>query len=498
MALHSFCRIQRVSRPGSCIRYMSRQSSGPTFPLICVFGATGTGKTKLSVQLAHHLNGEIISADSIQVYKGLDIISNKATIEERQGIPHHFLDCLASDEQLTMPEFRSQSIELIQGLHAAGKTPIVVGGTHYYVEGLMTKTASDVIASQRQDKPLASIEHRHELDELEAMPTDEMYRLLSEHDPQSAQRLHPNNRRKIQRSLEVLQQTGRSQSEALSEAESSINELRYTPTICFWVDCRDPVLQQRLVKRIDTMESLGLRQELFQTLASLILGDEPTTARALHARLRQLDFTAGVLQAIGFKEYLDVFKHVIESGWLDGKVRHSDLDWEQLDAILSQPRGCKLLDKGRQAMNQATIKYAKRQTAWIRNRLLIEREGLYVYKVDSSKPNKWQDVVWSRVVAILDSFHQGNPMPGEPLKARKTWEDKLEEWQVFECSICQRSFHGQTPYKAHMESKQHKKRAAAHRKRQQQQANAEEVRALRQAKKASLAGSATAISNDNS
>jgi tRNA dimethylallyltransferase len=86
-------------------------------PLVCVIGATGTGKTKLSVQLAKHLNGEIISADSIQVYRGLDIASNKATIEEQQGVPHHFLGCLEPGYQLTMPEFRTQSIELISQMH---------------------------------------------------------------------------------------------------------------------------------------------------------------------------------------------------------------------------------------------------------------------------------------------------------------------------------------------------------------------------------------------
>lgn len=121
-------------------------SSASRLPLICIFGATATGKTKLSVQLARFLGGEIISADSMQVsktvasllfalnmlqaYRGLDIATNKATEEERQGVPHHFLDVLEPSQQLTMPEFRSESISLINEMHARGKVTISFTALH--------------------------------------------------------------------------------------------------------------------------------------------------------------------------------------------------------------------------------------------------------------------------------------------------------------------------------------------------------------------------------
>ena len=113
-------RLRRLVEINPKTLLMSMTSSN-FVPLVCVIGATGTGKTKLSVQLAHHLDGEIISADSIQVYRGLDIASNKATIEEQQGVPHHFLDCLEPGYQLTMPEFRAQSVELISQMHRRQK-----------------------------------------------------------------------------------------------------------------------------------------------------------------------------------------------------------------------------------------------------------------------------------------------------------------------------------------------------------------------------------------
>eukprot|EP00045_Choanoeca_perplexa_P017532 m.256313 g.256313 ORF g.256313 m.256313 type:complete len:498 (-) comp17563_c0_seq3:4290-5783(-) len=459
-------------------------------PLVCVIGATGTGKTKLSVELAQHLNGEIISADSIQVYKGLDIASNKATVEEQQGIPHHLLDCLEPGYQLTMPEFRTRSIELISKMHQHHKTPIVVGGTHYYVEALMTLSASDKLAEQKpQPSSKSAVVWAHELSArpLNERTTDELYALLSKHDPASAARLHPNNRRKIHRSLEILLQTGVPQSSALETQQNHPVVLRYQPTICFWVDSTEDVLNERLSKRIAKMEAQGLQRELFQTLAKLVLTETPSQPQQLIDQAEQLDYTQGVLQAIGFKEYAPLFQHVLGLGWLEGLVSGSVLDWEQLDTLLQDEQATVLLQQGREAMDRATIKYAKRQLAWIKNRLLKARDGLYVYRVDSSEPDRWDELVSPLVLRILESFHQGTPMPGLPLEPERTKEEKQSEWKVHACTLCNRSFHGSTAYQAHVNSKGHRRKQAGLAKRKQQAANAEEVRNARRAKQAASA-----------
>ena len=106
-------------------------------PLIVILGSTATGKSKLGIELAKKLNGEIISADSMQVYKGLDIITNKVTKEEQDLIKHHMIDLVIPPAEFTVVDFRDQALDIIQKLFAQNKVPIIVGGTNYYIESLL-------------------------------------------------------------------------------------------------------------------------------------------------------------------------------------------------------------------------------------------------------------------------------------------------------------------------------------------------------------------------
>jgi tRNA A37 N6-isopentenylltransferase MiaA len=175
----------------------------------------------------------------------------------------------------------------------------------------------------------------------------------------------------LDRSLEILLQTGQPQSAAIEAEQSCPSRLRYSPTVCFWVDSDESVLSERLSKRIFTMEARGLQRELFHTLATLVLTSSPSQGQELILRADQLDYTQGVLQAIGFKEYAPLFDHVLKQGWLEGCVEGDPLDWQQLEALLKDPTACMLQQQGRDAMDRATVKYAKRQLTWIKNRLLI-------------------------------------------------------------------------------------------------------------------------------
>jgi len=163
-------------------------------------GPTASGKTALSVQLAQALNGEIISVDSAQVFKGMDIGTAKPALKERGGIPHHLLDILDPAESFSTGQFRALALTLMDEISARGKIPILVGGTMLYF---------NVLNSGLAELPEANQEIRTRLDqELARLGKDALHQRLAEIDPESAARIHPNDPQRIQRALEVHEITG--------------------------------------------------------------------------------------------------------------------------------------------------------------------------------------------------------------------------------------------------------------------------------------------------
>ncbi|EDQ90839.1 uncharacterized protein MONBRDRAFT_31685 [Monosiga brevicollis MX1] len=458
-------------------------------PLICVFGATGTGKTKLSVQIAKHLGGEIISSDSIQVYKGLDIASNKATSEERQGIPHHFLDELQMDEQLTMPEFRDRALQLIKQMHQNNQVPVVVGGTHYYVESLMSVTASDLLES---DSETATAETKRTDAQIEvaAIPDDDLYNKLKLVDPASAARLHPREHRKLRRSLEIAMSTGTTQSALIKQEQALGSPLRFRPTLCFWA-----VLERRLAKRVDEMVAQGLVHEIFGFLATLVHREVVDTRQRPTRVLGQLNFQHGILQAIGFKEFLPLFEHVINRGWLEEVFASkkptivNQQAWQELDELLIQKPGSTLLAKGIEQVKVSTARYAKRQQTWIRNRLLRERDQLFVYKMDSSQPSTWEDTVWQPALQALKAMQAQDPLPGLALQPWPTATPVAEAPIEHTCSLCERSFYSTRDWESHLASRAHKKRIAGAKRREENERRRQAKRSAEASREATGADS---------
>nr|XP_033810295.1 tRNA dimethylallyltransferase isoform X2 [Geotrypetes seraphini] len=166
-----------------------------SLPLVVILGATGTGKSQLAAQLGQRLGGEIVSADSMQVYKGLDIITNKVNAEEERLCRHHmisFVDPLVTN--YTVADFRNKATALIEDIFARRKIPIIVGGTNYYIESLLWKFLIDTkeISNGDTSKPTTS-----RTLELEQLDGPELYRHLSQVDPQMASKLHPHDKRKL-------------------------------------------------------------------------------------------------------------------------------------------------------------------------------------------------------------------------------------------------------------------------------------------------------------
>jgi tRNA dimethylallyltransferase len=182
-------------------------------PAIFLMGPTASGKTALSVQLAQALNGEIISVDSAQVFKGMDIGTAKPSLEERAGIPHHLLDILDPSEVFSTGQFRDQALVLMNDIAARGKIPILVGGTMLYFNalnnGLATLPAANQAIREKLDKELA------------LLGKERLHQRLAKIDPESAARIHPNDPQRIQRALEVYEITGRSLTSFFKESQST-------------------------------------------------------------------------------------------------------------------------------------------------------------------------------------------------------------------------------------------------------------------------------------
>ncbi|XP_028629670.1 tRNA dimethylallyltransferase isoform X2 [Grammomys surdaster] len=182
-----------------------------TLPLVVILGATGTGKSTLALQLGQRLGGEIVSADSMQVYEGLDIITNKVSAQEQKMCQHHmmsFVDPLVTS--YTVVDFRNRATALIEDIFARDKIPIVVGGTNYYIESLLWKV---LVTTKPQEMGTRQADDRKA--ELEKEDGHELHKRLSQVDPEMAAKLHPHDKRKVARSLQVFEETGISHSEFL-------------------------------------------------------------------------------------------------------------------------------------------------------------------------------------------------------------------------------------------------------------------------------------------
>ena len=230
------------------------EQTGGRPPLVIITGPTAVGKTALSVKLAKQLNGEIISADSMQVYRYMDIGSAKVTREEMDGVPHHLIDVLDPREEFNVVTFQRMAREALQGIYARGHLPIIAGGTGFYIQALLydidfTETDEDT-------------SFRKELEEkAETEGSGVLHRMLAEVDPESAAAIHANNVKRVIRALEFYKQTG-TRISAHNERE---RQKKSPYQFFYYVLTTDrPVLYERIDRRVDLMMEQGLVEEVRQ------------------------------------------------------------------------------------------------------------------------------------------------------------------------------------------------------------------------------------------
>lgn len=275
--------------------------------VLAVCGPTASGKTQLGVELAEYYGGEVISADSMQIYKGMDIASAKPTAEEMRGIPHHLIDFLNMGTAFSAAEYVELANEKIRDILSRGKLPIIVGGTGLYIDSLL----NNVKFSEAKEDP----EYRRSLYEFaEKNGNSALYDKLLEADAEAAENIHMNNLVRVVRALEVIRVTGRKFSEL--KAESRSEESPYDSLIIGLNAADRSVLYNRIDMRVDDMASRGLIEEARALWSS---GGMKTAANA-----------------IGYKELIPYFENA------------APLE-ECIDKIKQESR-----------------RYAKRQLTWFR------------------------------------------------------------------------------------------------------------------------------------
>ncbi|MEV5414386.1 tRNA (adenosine(37)-N6)-dimethylallyltransferase MiaA [Thermopolyspora sp. NPDC052614] len=234
-------------------------------PVLAVIGPTAAGKSDLGVDLALRLGGEIINADSMQLYEGMDIGTAKLTWAERRGVPHHLLDVWPVTKTASVAEYQRAARRIIDDLRAAGKAPILVGGS-----GLYIRAALDDLDFPGTDP---AIRARLEA-ELHRSGPGPLYRRLAERDPRAAEAILPSNGRRIVRALEVIELSGRPFSARMPSYEAIY------PSVQIGLEVPRPELDERIALRVERMWRAGLVDEV-RRLADAGLADGITAARAL-------------------------------------------------------------------------------------------------------------------------------------------------------------------------------------------------------------------------
>ena len=217
--------------------------------VLVICGPTASGKTALSVACAKAFNGEIISADSMLVYKGLDIGTAKPTIEERQGIPHHLIDVVSPMQSFSVSDYEALALPIVEDLLAKGKMPIICGGTGFYINSILYKSQFGNVGANEEIR--AYYEKMAEEKGKEAV-----YAVLMEKDPASAKKLHPNDLKRVIRALEIIEVTGKPKS---AQQDTPIPRF---PFLSVSINFPRETLYNRINLRVEEMFRQGLLEEV--------------------------------------------------------------------------------------------------------------------------------------------------------------------------------------------------------------------------------------------
>ncbi|MCX7657747.1 MAG: tRNA (adenosine(37)-N6)-dimethylallyltransferase MiaA, partial [Oscillospiraceae bacterium] len=237
-------------------------------PILVIAGPTASGKTALAIELAILYDGEIISADSMQIYKGMDIATAKPTKEEMKGIPHHLMGFLDRDKDFSVADYLALAREKIAEISNKGKLPVIAGGTGLYISSLLDNVKFD-------QSPGKSEIREKLLKETQELGREAMLQRLFEVDEETAKTLHPNNINRIIRALEVYELTGIKMSE--HKTMSRCEESPYNACVIGLNFAQRELLYDRINKRVDIMVQKGLLEEAFANMVEKLKGIIPVS-----------------------------------------------------------------------------------------------------------------------------------------------------------------------------------------------------------------------------
>lgn len=287
-------------------------------PLIILTGPTAVGKTKLSIALARAVNGEIISADSMQVYQHMNIGTAKIMPEEMDGIPHHLVDILSPMEDFNIVLFQQMAKKAMQEIYKKGRIPILVGGTGFYIQSVLY----DIDFTESEEDS----EYRQRLWKIAGTEGEEaLHQMLKDCDPRAAEQIHPNNVKRVIRALEFYKNTGTPISEHNEEQKKKESPYQFLYLV---LDQDRGILYDRIEKRIDQMLEQGLVEEV-----------EYLRKMGCHKEMVSM-------KGLGYKE------------------------------ILSYLEGERSLDEAVEILKRDTRRFAKRQLTWFRR----EKETVWIEK----------------------------------------------------------------------------------------------------------------------
>ena len=275
--------------------------------VIVICGPTASGKTGLSIELAKKVDGEIVSCDSMQIYKDMTIGTAKPTPEEMQGIKHYLIDCISPEQRYSVAEYKKEATNAIKEILSKGKVPIVVGGTGLYLESLIYGIEyNEIEVDDVYRKELKEIEQTQGLNKL--------YEMAEKIDKQAMEKISPNDRKRICRVLEIYHSTGKTKTELEVESRKNGPEFDY---LLFGITMDREKLYERINERVDVMINNGLIQEVEELLKKY--QNFPTA-----------------MQGLGYKEVVE---------YLNGDISKE----EMIEKIKMETR-----------------RYAKRQLTWFR------------------------------------------------------------------------------------------------------------------------------------
>lgn len=263
--------------------------------VIILAGPTGAGKTAFSLQLAEKIGGEIISADSMQVYRGMDIGTAKATVKEREQIPHHLIDVRNITDLFNVKDFYEEALEACHDIIRRGKTPIIVGGTGFYIHALLYGPPEGPPTDEATRALFVEEEARFGIELL--------YDKLCQLDPVYAATISRNDRHKILRALEIIEISGKKVSDFSWKQRKPLDFFDYRCWFLFWPR---PILYKRLERRCEEMLEFGLLQEVVR-LDREGIRKNPTASQAIGYR-QTLDFLATAKTEKDYEVYVDQLK----------------------------------------------------------------------------------------------------------------------------------------------------------------------------------------------